>query len=163
MQSFQSVIVGGHLGRDPEVRYTAKGTQLMFFSVAVGWRRPVRGQTGEWEDMTSWYNVSMGGPRVDYLSTHLKTGMAVVVEGELQPDMYHSDKDNTMRLDLRMRAYNVIIADRADRTDRDGDDEPQERPRSQPRREPAASGASGNNSRPARREEPADDLEDLPF
>ena len=45
--------------------------------------------------------------------------MAVVVEGELQPDMYHSDKDNTMRLDLRLRAYNVTIADRADRTDRD--------------------------------------------
>ena len=62
MASFNKIIVVGHLGRDPELRYTSDGTAVCNFSVATSERRKDR--NGEMQETTTWFRVSDASQRV---------------------------------------------------------------------------------------------------
>ena len=47
--SINRVNISGHLTRDPELRMTPKGTQVLSFGIAVNDRRLNR-ETNQWED-----------------------------------------------------------------------------------------------------------------
>jgi single stranded DNA-binding protein len=142
------------------LRYTQEGRAIVRFSVAVGWRKRTRPesaqQEAEWEDKTTWYNVSVMGPRAEGLAQRLSTGLAVIVTGRLQPDIW-INRDSVANLDMNLMADQIYIADRADREagGRQEDDE------EQPRRQPTNGGQ--RQAAPARRQERVDELEDLPF
>ena len=81
---YQTVIIAGNLGRDPEMRYTADGTPVTTFSVATNrrWTRP-DGTQGE---RTVWFRVSAWRRQAEVCNQYLRKGQQVLVEGELQPD-----------------------------------------------------------------------------
>lgn len=81
--SINRVVVSGNLTRDPELRVTPGGTQVLGFGVAVNDRRRNQ-QTGEWEDYPNFIDCTMFGNRAEALSRILHKGMKVAIEGKLR-------------------------------------------------------------------------------
>ena len=89
--SINRAIVSGNLTRDPELRATPGGTQVLGFGVAVNDRRRNQ-QTGEWEDYPNFIDCTMFGNRAEALSRILRKGMKVAIEGRLRYS-YWEDKN----------------------------------------------------------------------
>ena len=81
---YHKIVIVGHLGRDPEMRYTADGTPVTNFSVASSrrWNR----SDGTQVDETVWFRVSAWRRLAETCNQFLQKGRLVLVEGRLQPD-----------------------------------------------------------------------------
>lgn len=77
--SINRVNISGNLTRDPELRVTAGGTQVLSFGVAVNDRRR-NAQTGEWEDYPNFVDCTMFGNRAEAVGRFLAKGMKVAIE-----------------------------------------------------------------------------------
>jgi len=77
-------MIVGHLGRDPEMRYTPDGTPVTNFSVASTrkWNNP-DGTKGE---ETIWFRVTVWRRQAETAAQYLHKGSLVLVEGRLNPD-----------------------------------------------------------------------------
>lgn len=75
----------GHLGRDPEMRYTESGTPVANFSVGVN--RSFTGADGAKHRRTIWYRVSVWGAQAEACNTYLQKGRQVYVEGQMTGDL----------------------------------------------------------------------------
>lgn len=83
--SYQKTIVVGNLGADPEMRYMENGTPVTNFSIATN-RRWTNQKTGEQEEETIWFRVSVWGKQAEHCHQYLEKGRQVLVEGRLRPD-----------------------------------------------------------------------------
>jgi single-strand DNA-binding protein len=81
---FHRVTIIGHLGNDPEMRHTSKGTAVAGFSVASS--RRWTGQDGEQREETVWFRISAWGRLGEICNQYLSKGSKVYVEGLLTPD-----------------------------------------------------------------------------
>ncbi len=81
--SINRVNISGNLTRDPELRSTGGGTQVLSFGVAVNDRRRNQ-QTGEWEDVPNYVDCVVFGARAEPLSRYLSKGSKVAIEGKLR-------------------------------------------------------------------------------
>lgn len=81
--SINRVNISGNLTRDPELRTTATGMQVLGFGIAVNDRHR-NAQTGEWEDYANFIDCTMFGPRAESVSRFLAKGSKVAVEGKLR-------------------------------------------------------------------------------
>ncbi|MCK4449734.1 MAG: single-stranded DNA-binding protein [Anaerolineae bacterium] len=81
---YQKIIIVGHLGRDPEMRYTQDGTPVTNFSVATN--RKWTNADGTQIDETVWFRVSAWRRLAETCNEYLQKGRLVLVEGRLQPD-----------------------------------------------------------------------------
>ncbi|HWP42647.1 MAG TPA: single-stranded DNA-binding protein [Blastocatellia bacterium] len=112
MASFNKIIIVGYLGRDAELRYTPQGTAVCSFSVATTERRKDR--TGEFQDVTTWFNVSLWGNRAEATSQYLTKGKLVYLEGRLTQREYQ-DRDGNTRTSLDVNANELqFIGPRGD-------------------------------------------------
>ncbi len=82
--SFQTIIIVGNLGRDPEMRYTPSGQPVTSFSVASS--RSYNNPSGEKVDETTWVRVTAWGKQAEICSQYLHKGSKVLIEGRLTPD-----------------------------------------------------------------------------
>jgi single-strand DNA-binding protein len=114
MASFNTIIIVGYLGRDPELRYTPSNTAVCNFSVATTERRKDR--SGEFQDVTTWFNVSVWGNRAETVNQYLSKGKLVYIEGRLTQREYQ-DRDGNTRTSLDVNASNIqFIGPRGDET-----------------------------------------------
>ena len=81
--SINRVNISGNLTRDPDLRATTSGTQILSFGVAVN-DRAKNPQTGEWEDRPNFVDCVVFGKRAESLSNLLSKGMKVAIEGKLR-------------------------------------------------------------------------------
>lgn len=98
--SINRVNISGNLTRDPEMRQTAGGTQILQFGVAVNDRRR-NPQTGEWEDVPNFVDCVVFGSRAEPLSRFLSKGTKVAVEGKLRYSAWET-KDGQRRSKLEV-------------------------------------------------------------
>jgi len=81
---FHTILIVGHLGRDPEMRYTPSGQAVTTFNVATN--RKYTGSDGQLVKETTWFRVTVWGKQAETCSQYLKKGSSVLVEGRLTPD-----------------------------------------------------------------------------
>lgn len=91
MASFNKVILMGNLTRDPELRYTPKGTAVAKLGLAVS--RKWRGETGEMQEETTFVDIDAFGRQAETIGQYLKKGRPIMVEGRLRLDQW--DDKNT--------------------------------------------------------------------
>ena len=92
-----SITLAGHLGTDPEVRFTPSGQKVSSFSIATNSRRAGK-------DETTWWRITVWGDRFDKMFQYLKKGSAVIVIGELRkPDIY-TNRDGNPQVSLEVTA-----------------------------------------------------------
>jgi single-strand DNA-binding protein len=90
MASLNKVMLIGNAGKDAELRYLSTGTAQSQFSLAVNSRR--RGQNGEWEDQTEWFNIVIWADQAERVSQYITKGKQVYVEGRLQTRTWDDDQ-----------------------------------------------------------------------
>src|ERR687895_110228 len=106
--SFNKIIVVGNLGRDPEMRFTPQGTAVCSFTVATNERR--KDKTGEQQDVTTWFRVTVWGKQAETVSKYLTKGRSVYVEGRLHVEEW-TDRDGKSRHTLEVNASDVQFLD----------------------------------------------------
>jgi single-strand DNA-binding protein len=100
---YQKTIVVGHLGRDPEMRYTPTGVPVTSFSIAT--TRKWTNANGEPQEKTTWFRVTCWRKLAESAAQYLKKGQAVLVEGEIDASAW-TDKEGNPRASLELNALN---------------------------------------------------------
>ena len=80
-----TITLVGNLTRDPELRFTTTGRGVASFGIAVGRRYQVN---GEWQEQTSYFNVTAWGQLGENAAASLTKGTRVVVTGRLEQREY---------------------------------------------------------------------------
>ena len=97
--SINRVNISGNLTRDPELRATQGGMQVLGFGVAVNDRRRNQ-QTGEWEDYPNFVDCTMFGNRAESMGRILHKGMKVAIEGKLRYSSWDKDGQRRSKLEV---------------------------------------------------------------
>ena len=74
----------GHLGGEPEMRYTPAGTAVTTFNVATN--DQYNNEKGETVKVTTWFRCTAWGKLGEVCNQYLKKGSKVLIEGRLTPD-----------------------------------------------------------------------------
>ena len=82
----QKVMLIGNLGRDPEVKYSQKGTAIAQFSVATTERW--KDKDGELQEHTGWFAAKAFGRRAEIVGEHLCKGSRVFLEGRKRTESW---------------------------------------------------------------------------
>ena len=104
MAGLNKVMLIGHLGRDPELRYTASGTPVCDFSIAVSRRYNTR--DGQQQDETEWFRVSAWNKLAENCANYLTKGQQVYIEGRIQLDRW-TGQDGQERSTLAVTAFEM--------------------------------------------------------
>lgn len=108
--SINKVIVAGNLTRDPELRETRDGLQILSFGVAVNDRRKNQ-QTGQWEDYANFVDCTMFGNRAASVARFLSKGAKVAIEGKLRWSQWQA-KDGSTRSKLTVAVDEIEFLQR---------------------------------------------------
>ncbi len=111
---YQSTIVVGHLGRDPEMRYTASGTPVTNFTMAT--TRRWKTANGEDREKTTWFRVAAWGTLAETCNQYLTKGQLALVEGEIDASAWVGN-DGEARASLELRARTVKFLGRRETTE----------------------------------------------
>jgi len=95
-------ILLGHLGKDPEVRFTQGGSPVANFSLATSERRK---QGDQWVDHVEWHNIVAFGKTAENCDQYLKKGRPIYLEGRIQTRKW--EKDGVTRYSTEVVAFDV--------------------------------------------------------
>lgn len=137
--SINKVVITGNLTRDPELRATASGMNVLKLGVAVNDRRKNQ-STGEWEEVPNFVDVTVFGNRAEPLSRFLSKGSKVAIEGKLRWSQWESPQGDK-------RSKLEVVADEVEfMSSRD-----------------SGSGGGGSYTPPVDAPAPIDEGEEIPF
>ena len=92
--SVNKVVLVGHLGGDPETRFTPSGAAVANFNLATN--ESWRDANGDIQDKTEWHRCVMFGKSAEMAGDLLKKGQLIFTEGKLQTRNWE-DKDGVKR------------------------------------------------------------------
>jgi single-strand DNA-binding protein len=100
MASFNKVILLGNLTRDPEVRYTPKGTAVTELGMALN--RVYTAESGEKREEVTFVDVTLWGRTAEIAGEYLRKGKPVFIEGRLQLDTWDDKQSGQKRSKLKV-------------------------------------------------------------
>lgn len=95
--------IAGHLGSDPEVRFTSSGQKVTTLRVAARARR-----TGK--DETIWWRVTIWGEQFDKMMPYLKKGSPVIVIGEMNKPEIFTDREGRSQVSMSLTASDLLFS-----------------------------------------------------
>jgi single-strand DNA-binding protein len=107
MANLNKVLLLGNVTRDPEIRYTPKGSAVCDLGVAVN--RAYTTDSGEKREEVTFVDVTLWGRTAEVASEYLKKGRPVFVEGRLQMDTWDDKQTGQKRTRLRVVAENMQL------------------------------------------------------
>jgi single-strand DNA-binding protein len=105
-RGLNKVMVIGHLGKDPEMRYTPSGRPVTTFSVAVS--RSWNTADGERRTETEWFNIVAWGNLAEICKQYLHKGQQVYIEGRLQTRRW-DDKEGQKHTSVEVVANEMMM------------------------------------------------------
>lgn len=109
------VILIGHLGNDPDVRYSAEGASVTNISLATNdaWQDK---QTGQWQERTEWHRVVFFSRLAEVAAEYLRKGSQIYVEGNIRTEEWQ-DQTGTKRYTTKIYAREMhMLGSRFDST-----------------------------------------------
>src|SRR5215212_4050304 len=100
MASFNKVILLGNLTRDPEIKYTPKGTAIANIGLAVN--RVYSNEQGEKIEETTFIDVELWGRTAEIAQEYLRKGRPVLIEGRLKLDQWDDKQTGQKKSKLRV-------------------------------------------------------------
>jgi len=154
MANFNKVILAGNLTRDPELRYTPKGTAIARLGLAIN--RSWKADTGETREEVTFVDVDAFGRQAEVIGQYFKKGRPILIEGRLRYDTWEDKQTNAKRskLGVVLEGFQFLDSGRGDGSA----PPPGEAPR--PARPPASSSPAA--AAPESEAPPPDD-DDVPF
>jgi len=159
MPNLNKVMIMGNLTRDPEVKYTPKGTAVADLALAIN--RVYSTDAGEKREETTYVDVELWGRQAEIAGEYLRKGRPVYIEGRLKLDTW--DDKQTGQKRSKMRVVGEAMQLLGSRDGGSGGAEGEDGAPRQSQRPPQRStGASAQSKRPA---DPDLDVEgdDIPF
>jgi single-strand DNA-binding protein len=95
--------IAGHLGADPEVRFTSSGKKVTTLRVAARVRKGTK-------DETVWWRVTIWGEEFDKMLAYFKKGSAIIVVGELNKPEIFTNRDGKPQVSMSMTAFNIMFS-----------------------------------------------------
>jgi len=114
MAGVNKVILLGHVGQDPETRYTPSGMAIANFSLATS--ETYKDKAGNKQERTEWHRVTLFGRQAEIATEYLRKGSQAYIEGRIRTEKY-TDKEGVERYTTK------IIGDRLQLLGRKGDGE----------------------------------------
>lgn len=100
MASLNKVMLIGNITRDPEIKYTPKGTAIAELSMAVN--RAYSTDGGEKREETTFVDVELWGKQAELAGEYLKKGRPVYIEGHLKLDTWDDKTTGQKRSKMRV-------------------------------------------------------------
>jgi len=155
MASYNRVILAGNLTRDPELRYTPKGTAIARIGLAVN--RTWKTETGETREEVTFVDVDAFGRQAEVIAQYLKKGRPLLMEGRLKLDQWEDKNTHQKQSKLKVVLEAFSFVDSRGGGDGGGAEAPRQRqPAPAAAAAPAPAGA-------AETESPAPEEDDVPF
>lgn len=105
MASFNKVVLVGNLTRDPELRYTPKGTAIAKIGLAVN--RTWRNEAGETKEEVTFIDVDIFGRTAENVGQYMRKGSPILIEGRLKLDTWDDKQSGQKRSKLGVVAETV--------------------------------------------------------
>jgi single-strand DNA-binding protein len=158
MANFNKVILAGNLTRDPELRYTPKGTAIANFGLAIN--RKWKSESGESKEEVTFVDVEAWDRQGEVIAQYFKKGRPILVEGRLKFDQWEDKNTHQKQSKLRVRLESFSFID----TKGAEDGVPSDAPRARPAAAPAAAATAGAAAAAAAEPEaPEPEQDDVPF
>jgi single-strand DNA-binding protein len=93
--------IAGHLGADPEVRFTSSGQKVITLRVAARCRKNQK------NDETIWWRVSIWGEQFDKMIPYFKKGSSIMLIGEINKPEIFTDREGKPQISMSMTAHNL--------------------------------------------------------
>jgi single-strand DNA-binding protein len=169
MANLNKVMIIGNVTRDPEIKYTPKGSAVTDLGIAVN--RVYTPEGGEKREETTYVDVTLWGRQAEIAGEYCKKGRSVYIEGRLQLDSWEDKTSGQKRSKLRVVGESFqLLGPRPGGGGGGGghsvgDEEYSERPQNTQRREPSGGGNSGGGFSSGRSTAPQAPIEedDIPF
>ena len=100
MPNLNKVLIMGNLTRDPEVKYTPKGTAVADISLAIN--RVYSTDQGERREETTYVDVELWGRQAEIAGEYLRKGRPVYIEGRLKLDTWDDKQTGQKRSKMRV-------------------------------------------------------------
>ncbi len=97
------ITIAGHLGSDPEVRFTSSGQKVTTLRVAARARRGAK-------DETIWWKVTVWGDQFDKMIGYFKKGSPIIVVGELSKPEIFTDREGRPQVSMNITASNLMFS-----------------------------------------------------
>ena len=120
-RGLNKVMVIGHLGRDPEMRFTPSGKSVANFSIASN--RSWESADGEKHIDTEWFSVVAWGSLAEISKQYLVKGSLVYVEGRLQSRSWQDNKGIQHKSVEIVAREILLLSDNDNQNDMDGSEE----------------------------------------
>lgn len=162
MPSFNKVILAGNLTRDPELRYTPKGTAVAKIALAIN--RTWKDESGQQKEEVTFVDVDAFGRQAEVISQYLKKGRPILVEGRLKLDQWDDKQTNQKRsrLGVVLESFQFLDSGGTREGGGGGFSNPGAAPQSQSR--PAPANRPAASPPPASEDSmPPDAEDDVPF
>lgn len=151
MANFNKVILAGNLTRDPELRYTPKGTAVAKLGLALN--RSWTTDSGEKREEVTFVDVDAFGKQAEVIAQYLRKGRSLLVEGRLKLDTWDDKQTGQKKSKLGVVLESFSFLDSGNRGEAAGGGGAPAAPRPKPAAAPAASDAPP----------PAVEEDDVPF
>src|SRR6266404_3099342 len=109
MANFNKVILIGNLTRDPELRYTPKGTAIAKIGLAIN--RTWKTETGETKEEVTFVDADAFGRTAEVIAQYLKKGRPMLLEGRLKLDQWEDKNTHQKQSKLRVVIENFQFLD----------------------------------------------------
>src|SRR5215813_9451763 len=100
MANFNKVIRAGNLTRDPELRYTPKGTAVARIGLAVN--RSWKSETGEMKEEVTFVDIDAFGWQAEVIAQYMRKGRPFLVEGRLKLNQWEDKNTHQKQSKLRV-------------------------------------------------------------
>src|SRR3989440_11979423 len=125
MANFNKVILAGNLTRDPELRYTPKGTAIAKIGLAIN--RTWKNEAGETKEEVTFVDVDAFGRQAEVIGQYMKKGRPFLVEGRLRLDQWEDKNTHQKQSKLKVILESFSFIDSV-RTDMPGAESSRGRP-----------------------------------
>lgn len=105
MANLNKVMLIGNLTRDPELRYTPKGTAVADIAIAIN--RIWNNEAGQRQEETTFVDVTLWGRQAELAQQYLSKGRGIYVEGRLQMDTWEDKATGQKRSKLKVIGENL--------------------------------------------------------
>jgi single-strand DNA-binding protein len=105
MANLNKVMLIGNLTRDPELRYTPKGTAVADIAIAIN--RIWNNEAGQRQEETTFVDVTLWGRQAELAQQYLTKGRGIYVEGRLQMDTWDDKTTGQKRSKLKVIGENL--------------------------------------------------------
>src|SRR5947209_12891561 len=114
MANFNKVILAGNLTRDPELRYTPKGTAIAKIGLAIN--RTWKNEAGETKEEVTFVDVDSFGRQAEVIAQYMKKGRPFLVEGRLKLDQWEDKNTHQKQSKLKvvLESFSFIDSGRGD-------------------------------------------------